>query len=313
MEKEELQQKIALYYSKLPPNAQALFSSMNWLETLKTISQKYGLNEEQIETLGTETTLVLLGIIHPVEYEEALSNELKLQRDTTEKILIEIEQSIIKTVRPQLILAFNNNQNSETEEIKIDQKLDKRFEKLPQDIENIVEKSNYQTTLYAVAKEHNLTVIQMEALEKAVANLITGTIPPDEFENYLQKNLDLPREVVGEIVNEINEKIFKKIREELVKNTERQKIIAKDEEDAADDIKILNAAGIEIVPSHNPLETPKVGVENGSKLPALEKLELTTPKRPENSPLPEYSELKSEEEGDTSTPSPKRAPPSRGE
>src|SRR3989344_953416 len=102
MNKEELQQNIALFYSKLPPNAQALFSSMQWLETLKTISQKYGLNEKQIETLGTETTLVLLGIIHLVEYEEALTNELGLPRNSTDKMVQEIQESIIKEIRPEL-------------------------------------------------------------------------------------------------------------------------------------------------------------------------------------------------------------------
>ena len=88
---------------------------MQWLETLKTISQKYGLNEKQIETLGTETTLVLLGIIHLVEYEEILTNELELPRDSIERILTEIETSIIKNIRPQLVLAFEENKKLETE------------------------------------------------------------------------------------------------------------------------------------------------------------------------------------------------------
>src|SRR3989344_8884181 len=102
MDQKELQEKIALYYSKLPPKAQEVFSGMAWLETLKAISQKYGLTEKQIETLGTETTLVLLGIIHLVEYEEALTNELGLPRNSTDKMVQEIQESIIKEIRPEL-------------------------------------------------------------------------------------------------------------------------------------------------------------------------------------------------------------------
>ncbi len=64
MDKEELQKKIAEYYLKLPKEAQEVFSSMKWLETLKNICEKYSLDENQIKTLGIETSLILLGIVH---------------------------------------------------------------------------------------------------------------------------------------------------------------------------------------------------------------------------------------------------------
>ncbi len=211
MDQKELQEKIALYYSKLPPEAQKVFSSMTWLETLKTISQKHSLNDKQIEILGTETTLVLLGIIHLVEYEEIFTNELGLSENIAEKILNEIEESIIKPIRPQLITAFNENKKVEADEQpEVGQKLDKRFEKLPKEIENIVEKSNYRAILYAITKGYNLTVTQMNILETAVDNLTVGIIHPDEFENYLESNLKLPSEIVRKIVNDINEEIFLK-------------------------------------------------------------------------------------------------------
>ena len=37
MNPQELQQKIAEYYAKLPPEAQEIFSSLKWMEVLKTI------------------------------------------------------------------------------------------------------------------------------------------------------------------------------------------------------------------------------------------------------------------------------------
>ncbi len=259
MDQKELQEKIALFYSKLPPNAQTLFSSMNWLENLRKISVKYGLNDKQIETLGTETTLVLLGIIHLVEYEEKLTSELGLSTDSTDKMLVEIEDTILRSVRPQLVEAFEANKKSETEEgSQIKPIMDPRFEKLPEEIEKIVEESNYQATLYSIAKEYNLNVTQMGVLEKAVTDLIAGGIEPDKFEDYIENNLRLPVETARKLVNDINEKIFKKIREELIKNTER-KISAKSPEmptfmdvkipvkEMKNDTAILNKAGIEIV------------------------------------------------------------------
>ncbi|MES3031967.1 MAG: hypothetical protein V4699_01860 [Patescibacteria group bacterium] len=229
MDQKELQEKIALYYSKLPPKAQEAFSSMTWLETLKTISQKYGLDNGQIETLGTETTLVLLGIVDLVEYEEVLTNGLSLSRDSADKIFMEIEEAILKNIRPQLVEAFEKNKNSEMGEgSEIEQKFDERFKKLPAETQKIITELNYQATLYSIAKEHNLNVEQIGILERDVTDLVVGAIHPDELENAIEKDIQLPLEKTKKLVDDINEKIFKKIREELIKNTERRKVFTKD-------------------------------------------------------------------------------------
>src|SRR3989344_8522569 len=102
MDPQELQEKIALYYSKLPPEAQAIFSKMEWLETLRTISVRHSLSDAQIQTLGTETTLILLGIIHFNEYEANLEKELGLPKESVVKILGEINEAVLKPIRPQL-------------------------------------------------------------------------------------------------------------------------------------------------------------------------------------------------------------------
>lgn len=260
MDKEELQQKIAFFYSKLPPKAQGVFSSMSWLETLKTISKKYGLNETQTETLGTETTLVLLGIIHPVEYEEALTKELGLGDNTVEKILIEIEESILKTVRPELLMAFESNKNGEVEEEpEIIEKLDTRFEKLPKEVENVIKETKYQAILYSIAKEYNLTVAQMGILEKSVTNLIAGSIHPDKFEDSLGSGLKMPLEITRKIVNDINERIFKKIREGLMKNSGNISTPSREratpQEGNKIETSILNKADIKVVESSLPTRT----------------------------------------------------------
>ncbi len=259
MDKIELQQKIALYYSKLPPSVQVLFSSMKWLETLRIISRKYGLNDKQTETLGTETTLVLLGIIHPVEYEEVLTKELGLSTDSTDRMLVEIEESILKTIRPQLSQAFEANKSAESGEAPyVGSDLDPRFDKLPTEIKNIIKESNYQETLYNAGKEYNLNVAQMGILETAVTDLTVGSIKPDAFENFLKANLGIAPETVRKLVNELNDQIFKKIREALVRNTERKEVLERDRDTTKQeealifenkrDTAILNEHGIEIVP-----------------------------------------------------------------
>ena len=284
MDQKELQEKIALYYSKLPPKAQEVFASMNWLETLKTISQKYGLNESQIETLGTETTLVLLGIIHLVEYEESLTNELGLSIDATDKMLMEIEDSIIKTIRPQLVQAFEDNSKPEQEQTssEVVQKLDKRMEDLPVEIKQVVQKSEYQTELYNIAKGYNLTVTQMGFLETAVNDLIVGSIHPEEFQGFLGKNLTIPKEKIENLVSEINERIFLKIRKLLkqASTTTEDKTPAKEGEWSQqahkEDAKVFHSAGIEIVPERLEIAAPasKTSENREDMIKNIEKPEL---------------------------------------
>ncbi len=110
MDQKELQQKIAEYYDKLPSDVQAIFSSMKWLETLETISTKYNLNEKQKETLATETTLLLLSILSPMEYADNLIKELEIADENIVKnILEEIDSSILKDIAPKLYETYNKN------------------------------------------------------------------------------------------------------------------------------------------------------------------------------------------------------------
>jgi hypothetical protein len=109
MDQIQLKQKIGEYFVKLPKEAQDVFSSLVWMETLKEIATKYNLNPEEIEILGTETTLVLLGIIHLGEYQENLERELIVEKETIEKIIMEIDDRILKTIKEQLSETFESN------------------------------------------------------------------------------------------------------------------------------------------------------------------------------------------------------------
>ncbi len=223
MDKEELQQKIAEYYSKLPVEAQEVFSSMQWLETLRVISIKYELNDKQIETLSTETTLLLLGILSSAEYKDIIENELNISKDSLDKILEEINDSILKEILPKLEETFYQNNQEDEKGSPVEQKLDDRFSKLPEETQNAIKLSGYEASLYEISKKYNLTVSQMDILGKSVTNVLSGTVSSEEFPNSI-KYLNLPTEKFTTIINDINEKIFIKIRETLIGNTEKQKV-----------------------------------------------------------------------------------------
>lgn len=271
MEKDELKKNIALYYSKLPPRAQDFFAKMEWLVNLQKISEKYGLNDEQKETLGTETTLLLLGIIHPVEYEENLSREISLDSSSWEKIIKEIENSMLSDVRQQLVEAFNANKKSDAEQIEnaekgeegetkpqpdIVQKLDARFDKLPENIQGVVEKSNYQTILYSIAQARKLSIPQMGILDSVTTDLMLGTIHSDQYKGVLLKKLGLTEADTTALVEEINEKVFKTIRGGMMKMSSSEKTKPEAIQPSKDDLATLKKHGIDIVSGTLEIEAP---------------------------------------------------------
>lgn len=209
MDKQELQQKIAEYFEKLSPEAQKVFSEMKWLEILKEISLKFNLTDEQIETLGTETMLVLLGIIHLDEYKNILKEEMKLER--TEQIFSEINDKILKNINKELEDTFYKNNYTENE-------IDERFNLLSEKTKDAIKKSNYQNKVYEIGKRFGLTIYEIGLLGEATINVILGKTPPEKFGESLEF-LKTDKEKINKIVNDINEEILKKIREELIKGT----------------------------------------------------------------------------------------------
>lgn len=217
MDKEELQKNIALYYSKLPSEAQTIFASMAWLETVRTLSIKFALNEDQTETLATETSLVLLGVIHTEEYAETIKNKLGLVKETGEKLYGEVDALILGNLKPKLNEAFKqNNQTVPTEESLVSSNLDERFASLPADIKQAIDESDYQSSLYQIGQEHKLTIEQIGRLEMYTVDVMLGVTPTDKFENVLRSNLGLQDEQAGTIATQVNEKILKKIRSNMM-------------------------------------------------------------------------------------------------
>lgn len=280
MDKEELQKNIALYYSKLSPTLQEVFSSMKWLETLRMISAKYNLNEKQIETLGTETTLVLLGMIHLDEYEGILKKELTIPKESLDKMLVEINYSILKDIRTEVIEAYTENTKPETkEEQEREAELDERFAKLPEGVQNAIRDLNYHMTLYKISTDHNLSISQMSDLETITTNVMLGITKGDDFKDSIRESLEIPEDKALELEKEITDKILKRIREKMQEVFSKKPDVLTPTETQKNDDEILHSSGIEII-SDNRKET----------LPVVEKLELNTTKEEVKPTTPEKKE-----------------------
>ncbi len=218
MDQTQLQEKIALYYQKLPEETKVLFAGMSWLEILKEIDVKYLLNEEQIKTLGTETTLLLLGVIDLEGYVENIRAEIKIESIKIDAILDEVGEKILKDVAPLLYETYNNNV-AELMKEKYGNKFDERLSSLPKKIKEAIDDSNYQTSIYQIGQKHGLNISQIGDLEEVTTKVMVGTINPSQYENELK--VKISTEKTKEILPEINEAVFKNIKEILKENWDK--------------------------------------------------------------------------------------------
>lgn len=219
MDQVQLQQNIAKYYSKLPENLQQFFSSMVWINNLEEISKKYYLEEKQIEILGTETTLLLLSILHPEEYEKTLESEIKIPKEKLDLFLLEINEKILKNIKLELEEAYDNNVMELAEEkYGKEQPLDERFAKLPIEVQEAISKSNYQNTLYGIAEKYKLSIEDMGILEEVTTKVMLNIIHPDKYEEELKAQISTQEGSISDLVNDVNENILKNIREILKRN-----------------------------------------------------------------------------------------------
>ena len=216
MDQTTLQNKIAEYFVKLPPDAQSAFSSMQWMESLKIIATKYNLSEPQIEVLGTETTLALLGIVHPDQYEQMLVQDLGLPKNTIDQMILEIDGGIMVKMRSKLESTYQANANALVEAKYGDIKsLDKKFEKLPEEVKQAIGESNYQQKLYDIGNKYKLTLDQIGKLEEVTTKVMLGLTHPETYSGELAIALGIQVDKINEIVNDVNEQVLKNIREIL--------------------------------------------------------------------------------------------------
>ncbi len=90
-----------------------------------------------------------------------------------------------------------------------------KFDSLPESIQEIILSSDYQNTLVEIGKSNQLTIPQMGTLELETTLVMMGLTPTKNFEAELTKELGVNPMKGSQIVNEINTKIFLRIRDLL--------------------------------------------------------------------------------------------------
>ncbi len=261
MDKKELQEKIALYYEKLPEETKVLFASMSWLETLKEIDTKYSLNDEQIKTIGTETTILLLGIINLEDYVQIIKDEVRLESNKTNELLDEIGEKILKDIAPLLYKSYEKN-----------------LEDLIKEKGIINEDINIDEEIYNIGKKYNLPIDKVGEVETATNKFLEGDTFSHEYEKNIKTILINYQSKINEIIKELNEKIIIPKMESLKNkdNSETENIplppYATEKEEIKESI-IVEEKKIEVP---NSIETPKVDIYRESGIEIIQPSEIPT-------------------------------------
>jgi hypothetical protein len=102
MPKEYSKEQLWKLYEKISPELKEAIFSEETAESIWDICSRNGIEDERISEIARYTGRVLLGILPPVDFQEILEKELKLEKSVAKKAAQEISRFIFYPVKPLL-------------------------------------------------------------------------------------------------------------------------------------------------------------------------------------------------------------------
>lgn len=102
MLKEYTKEEFWKLYEKLPQELKDAIFSGETADHISDICKRYNVNEKTIPEVAKQVGNVLLGILPLEEFQKALEEELKIEKETAEKMTHEINRFIFYPVKPAL-------------------------------------------------------------------------------------------------------------------------------------------------------------------------------------------------------------------
>lgn len=141
-------------------------------------------------------------------------------------------------------------------------KIEKAKSELPQVTQDAISAVDWRVAILGLRAKKGYDFEQLGNLETETELVLCGLLSPADYPRELEKRMRISRTDADKLVAEMNELVFKKIREELIKNIEREKSpenktkISTENILENQDTQILNSTGIEIVPESLELPAP---------------------------------------------------------
>ncbi|MCR4306851.1 MAG: hypothetical protein NUV42_02670 [Candidatus Yonathbacteria bacterium] len=97
------------------------------------------------------------------------------------------------------------------------QQLLEQFKKLPKDLQDAITSNDIDVALQEISKRSRLHIDQAGELADEVGLVLLGVVHPDDFLEDVLFRLKIDKKAAMEIVADVNEHVFKKVRESLMK------------------------------------------------------------------------------------------------
>ena len=179
-------------------------------------------------------------------------------------------------------------------------KIEKAKRELSFETVNAIDAVDWKAAILGLRSKYGYNIEQLGDLELETELLLCGLVTPENYPKELENRMKIPRAKANELVNEMNDLVFKKIREELIKNTERKKIFGKNSPlkeyplgggepipairtslgqstteivDAHEDTSVLHSVGIEIIPEKLELAAAPAEKQAENREDILKKIE----------------------------------------
>lgn len=111
-DKNELKEQIAIARATLTPETREAIDSVDWKSMVVAMRESKKFSFSQIETLGTETEKVLVGLIGGEAYKRELRNKMELQEGDLNKLIAEMNERVFKKIKENLVLKLGANRNT---------------------------------------------------------------------------------------------------------------------------------------------------------------------------------------------------------
>ena len=176
-------------------------------------------------------------------------------------------------------------------------KIDQAKATLPQDTQDAISAIDWRSIVLGMREKRGYSFSQLEDLETETELMLYGLINPEEYPKELENRMKISKEESTELINELNSLIFQKIREELVKISERKIPEIKKEIDTKPsytglsdtstmeasreqkNTEVLNQSGIKIIKEESKEEKPDMHTEKREDmLKDVENPDSITPK-----------------------------------
>lgn len=158
-------------------------------------------------------------------------------------------------------------------------KIDKARASLPKESIQAIDAVNWKAVILSMRAEKGYSYEQLEDLEIETELLLCGILNPEDYPKELEKRMKLPKAEVNVLINEMNEKVFKRIQEELVKNMGGNKTTELEEETLdLDSVKSEKINNINTVNKNSrELEEQPLEISNTPVTPGAPDLSKITP------------------------------------